>query len=207
MIMTAGLLGGLTLALWSFFSWSVLSWPSGAERSLGNEDEVLRVLVSNLHKSGIYKFPSIPRRDLKGGAEWALYKAKRRVGPYGLIVYVPHGKDFVIPIIRGIALDLVAATLAALLTSAASHLLFRYWQRVLFVFALGIFAALVSWLTFWNWDSFPNSYFLARAADVAISWLLTGLVMGWTLWPSPSRDDRVADHVQGIHSCKFGPTF
>jgi hypothetical protein len=200
-IVTAGLFGGCALFLCSVLSWSILPWRGLAERPIGNESEVLRVLSSNLRDGGTYRFPSVPRRDLRDDTqkeEWALYTARRRAGPYGLIMYVQHGKDFVGPVFRGLALDLMAATLAAFLASTASHRMPRYYHRVLFVLALGVFAALVSWLTFWNWDSLPSSYFLIRAGDAVAGWLLAGLVMAWALPSSPRRHVRIGDGAKEL---------
>ena len=199
-IVTAGLFGGCALLLWSAFSWSALPWLGESERPIDNQDEVLRVLTNRLSSSGVYRFPSIPKRNPSDGTleeDRAAYNARRRIGPYGLIIYIAHGKDFIGPLYRAFALDLIAATFAAFLIST-TFFLRRYCQRVLFVFALGVFAALVSWLTLWNWDSFPSSYFMTRAGDAIVSWLLAGLVMARIIPSSPRSDDQLQNTIETI---------
>jgi len=182
-VLIAGLLGSVVLFIWGFISWAALPWHNATMPSLPNEEAVVESLRANVNTTAVYQFPGMPADDAESQQAWT---EKYKRGPYGILIYIAQGADPMAPqpFIGGFVLSLLTATLAAYLLSLGANKLTGYSQRVIFVTLLGVFAALVSHFSMWNWMHVPTGYSLVMAADLVIGWLLAGLVIAWRIKPA-----------------------
>jgi hypothetical protein len=86
----------------------------------------------------------------------------------------------------GLLIDFLAALLAAYIVSLSDRCR-HYLPRVGVVALLGVFAALVTHLAYWNWMTFPLDHTIAMAIDVVIGWIVAGLVIAAIV--RPGRQD------------------
>ncbi|MDZ7290008.1 MAG: hypothetical protein ONB44_06170 [candidate division KSB1 bacterium] len=181
-VFIAGLLGGLAVFVWGMISWMALPWHNTTMHSLANEDAIVENLRANLTTTGVFYFPGEPHSE----AEMQAFTEKHKRGPLGFLVYLAEGRDPMAPMlfVRGLLLNLITAILAAYLLSQAVDKLKTYVQRVAFVGLLGVFAALVSHVTSWNWFYFPADYTLVMSADLVVAWIIAGLVIAWRIKPA-----------------------
>jgi len=181
-ILIAGVVGGLVLFVWGFLSWAVLPWHNATMPNLPNEEAVIETLSASITATGVYQFPGMPANE----ADTQAWTEKFKRGPYGMLVYTVEGANPMSPkpFIGGLILNFISATLVAYLLSLAANKLSGYNQRVTFVALIGVFAALVSHITAWNWMYIPTGYSLVMAADIVIGWLLAGLVIAWRMKPA-----------------------
>ncbi len=181
-ILLAGLLAAITVHLWGFLSWAALPWHQATIHSLPNEDAVLAALRQHVNTAGVSRFPAEPALE----SDWQAFTEKYQRGPVGMMMYWPQGSNPMSPqpFVGALLLNLIAATLAAWLLSLAAAGLKDYRRRVAFVALIGVFAALVSFLTLWNWRFIPTSYALVMAGELILTWTLAGLVLAWRIKPA-----------------------
>ncbi len=179
-IIIGGIVGGITLFVWGFVSWFVLTWHFDTIR----QDEGIHAVVENvtehLPEAGVYFYPPMTEahRTEEGGTEaWA---ELHRSGPHGYVVVQPNGSEPMPPITvaKGFVADVVAAMMASLLLIAALPSLRNYRARVVFVASLGVFAILSGYIVDGIFHDFPVRYTVGLAADTAIAWTLAGLAIG-----------------------------
>ncbi len=105
--------------------------------------------------------------------------------PYIFMLYVAEGFDAAdpTPFINGFILAFVTASLAAYLLSLVMGSFAGFSQRLTFVVLIGLFAALVSHVSAWNWMLFPTNYTVVMALDLIIGWALAGAVIAWIIKP------------------------
>jgi len=188
--LAAVVFSAVALFLWGMFSWMVLGWHDWTLHNLPQEVEVVATLKTSKLKTGAYHFPGLSP-DHASNSEAATQDMFRRAadGPVGFLAYSAEGIDLMNPRIYGMGfvLNLLDATLAATLMTLALPSLPRYFQRVFFVSALGLFGSLVSHAALWNWMHFPADYSLVMFLDVWFGWTLGGFVMAAFLRPQPNR--------------------
>ena len=90
-------------------------------------------------------------------------------------------------LVTGFLIDLLAATLVAMLLSSVGSCGQNYWCRVGFIASLGVFTALIGHLSYWNWMHFPLGYTLAFVLDVIIGWTLAGLAIAFIIRPKTAE--------------------
>jgi hypothetical protein len=180
-ILIAGLLGGLAVFVWGFISWAALPWHNATMPNLPNEEAVVEALRNNIAATGVYQFPGMPANEADSKA-WA---EKYQRGPFGVLIYTAQGTNpmSLKPFIGGLILNFITAMLVAYLLSLTGNNLAGFGQRLLFVALIGIFAALVSHISLWNWMFIPTGYSLVMAVDLVIAWVLAGLVIAWRIKP------------------------
>ncbi|GAB4379661.1 MAG: hypothetical protein Kow0042_29270 [Calditrichia bacterium] len=191
-ILIAGLLGGIAVFIWGFISWVVLPWHNMTIKSLPNEEAVVQMLQDANLQTGVYYFPGMKEEKLSAEeAEQAMkeWAEKHRRGPLGTFFYHSGGTApmSASTMVTGFLISLLAAVLAAYLLSSASAHLVSYGRRVLFVTFIGLFAALVSHVTMWNWFYMPVGYSLVNTIDLIVSWLIAGLVIAWRIKPQTAQ--------------------
>jgi hypothetical protein len=74
-------------------------------------------------------------------------------------------------------MNAVSALVAAAMLAQARQTLRAYWQRVLFVAALGLFVGAMVHGPYWNWMHFPADVSLVMFADHLVGCLLAGLAI------------------------------
>lgn len=172
-IVIGAITGAVIMFVWGAFSHLVLLKGAGF-RPLPNENMVIENLRASIPEDGLYFFPGTDLRGHPTPKQQAAWEAKFRTGPTGLLIYHPMGGTPVSPkklLIQQLS-NLLAAAIAAYV---ASLILAPYWQRVLAIALLGVFAWLTVGEIYWNWYGFPNSFFIAQGVEHAVGWLLAGL--------------------------------
>lgn len=172
-IVIGAIAGAVIMFVWGAFSHLVLLKGVGF-RPLPNENMVIENLRSSIPEDGLYFFPGTDLRGNPTPEQQAAWEAKFRTGPTGLLIYHPTGGTPVSSkklLIQQMS-NLLAAAIAAYV---ASLILAPYWQRVLAIALLGVFAWLTVGEIYWNWYGFPNSFFIAQGVEQAVGWLLAGL--------------------------------
>lgn len=182
-ILLAALLGGLAVFLWSFISHMVFQIGEAGVRTLPNEEATLEALRGSIPEAGFYIFPLMGDPSKATKEEQAQWAEKYRTGPAGILIYRPLGGEFNFPRLLVVELlsNIVAAFIAALFLS---RMVGTYFQRVLILAALGVFAWLSISISYWNWYAFPTTFTLSEGLDQLLGWLVAGLVIA-KIVPSP----------------------
>jgi 4-amino-4-deoxy-L-arabinose transferase-like glycosyltransferase len=103
-----------------------------------------------------------------------------------MIFYTAEHLDPMPPrrLLLGFIVDIGAATFATLLLIVALPSLPKYWGRVVFVAALGVFAIFAVRMVDGVFHNLPIRWTVNLTLDTAISWVLTGLVLAAIVRPS-----------------------
>ena len=190
-VVTAGVLGGIVMFLWSSVAHTVL--PLGAEgvREIPNEAPVLESMRSSIgDTSGLYIFPGMglgsDATSQQTRAAMQQYDQKLAANPSGLLIYHPAGAKSFTP--RQLATEFLTELLEALLIAflLAQTRLGTYLGRLGFVALLGVAAAITTNLPYWNWYGFPTSYTVSYMATEFVAYLAAGAVVALFKVSSPS---------------------
>ena len=181
-IILSAVLGGLTLFVWGFLSWMILPFHTATMKDMPNEQAIVEALRANLTEPGVYSYPGMADYE----ADEAAWVAKHKQGPIvTMMVYHPDGMEPMQPMvfIKGLLIDMLAAGLSALMLSMIVSAVPLYGRRILMGTMLGVFAALVSHFTLWNYFMIPAGYTLAMSLDLVVGWTLAGAVIGKIIKP------------------------
>lgn len=173
-IVLAGILAGIVVFAWGALSHMVLGLGETGIKQIPNEDTVLATMKGNIIEPGFYFFPWGDESTPEGMKQW---EEKYKRGPIGVLIYQPAGRTPMGPGQLGteLGIDIVAALIAAALLAQAAAV--GFGGRLLFVVLLGLFGAVATNISYWNWYGFPTDYTLAVVADEIIGWTLAGLVL------------------------------
>jgi hypothetical protein len=182
-IVLAGILGGLTLFVWSFVAHEFLGLGEVGVKEIPNEDAVLTAMQVAIPDSGLYIFPGFglgpkPTMEQRNAAMPA-YMKKYEKSVHGILIFHPPSGPFNFGILLGreFALNVLQALLAAwLLSCAASGRM--YAGRVTFVAVVGVLAAVSTNVEYWNWYDFPGNYTAGYMTTQISGFILAGLVIG-----------------------------
>jgi hypothetical protein len=194
-VVLARITGAFVAFAWGMVAWMVLPLHTPSVRSLSNEQAIVDAMLAQDAEAGFYEVPNYPGSKDRGedgfGAAEKSFVERHREGPLATIIYQPEGEEPMAPPVMfgGLMINFVSATLAAALLSGASCCQ-RYWQRVVFVACLGLFAALVTHLSYWNWMRFPLDFTLAMMVDVVAGWTLVGLAMAAIVRPGDRGESK-----------------
>ena len=184
-LLAGGIVGGITLFTWGFFSWVVLTWHFDTIRHDSGVTAVVEDIEDHLSETGVYYFPpmSTERPD---EAEMEAYMQLHNSSPSGMIFYTAEHLDPMPPprLILGFIVDIGAATFATLLLIVALPSLPKYWGRVVFVAALGVFAIFAVRMVDGVFLNLPFRWTVNQTLDTAISWILVGLVLAAIVQPA-----------------------
>jgi hypothetical protein len=179
-IFLAGVLGGVAMFAWEYFSWTALPLGSVGLRKLPNETAVLEALQQDIaENSGIYLFPGLwleanpPQKDF-------VEKVARY--PSGILVYNAAGSRALAIshwLLVNFLTDLAEAFLTVFLLSQTR--LRTFGARLGFVLLAGVMAAIGTNLGYWNWYGFPWSYTLPTMFIEVVGFLWIGLVAAFVL--------------------------
>ena len=181
-IVVGAIAGAVIFFVWGAFSHLVLLVGIGF-KPLPDENTVLEKLRSAIPEDGLYFFPGTDLRGSPTPEQKAAWEAKYRTGPTGLLLYNPAGGTPVSPkkLLAQLSSNVLAAAIAAFLVSL---MLAPYWQRVLVIALLGVFAWLSISAIYWNWYGFPSSFFIAQGVEQAVGWLLAGFAIAKVVPPA-----------------------
>jgi hypothetical protein len=175
--------GGIILFLWGALSWTLLPWHTATFEKFVDEEMVAIVLGSNANDSGVYLLPNLHPQDTDATSPEQQSKAeadakqRMKLGPFVFASIKLDGADpeMGAALWQTFAVDLIAALLATWLLAWTSGL--GYWQRVLFVTAIGVTGGIIGHAPNWIWWQFPTGYTAAAMADALLAWFLAGLVI------------------------------
>lgn len=193
-ILLAGLAGAVVVFVWGMLVWMALPLHDQSVRRLPDEEAVAQALSEQELATGLYVLPSMPEHDADSSAEEAArvneqWMERHREGPVASIFYKRRGGEPMSAGVlgAGLAIDFLAALIAAYLVSLCDGCR-HYLPRVGVVALLGVFAALVTHVAYWNWMAFPLDHTIAMTVDVVIGWILAGLVVAAIV--RPGKADR-----------------
>lgn len=200
-ILLATVVGTVIIYVWLMLAWMVLGYHSNTMQSVPNGEEITAALQSAGLRSGVYHYPGMPEHDPDASQEeiaqiWQDMTARHEAGPIYSIYFHKEGAPVMGSgtLLGAIVIDFASALIVAVLLWSAAPRLPLYVCRVGFVALVGVFAALVAHVSYWNWMLFPLDYTLAMCADVAIGWLLVGLAMGAIIRvPKATEDAKSAE--------------
>lgn len=191
-IITAGIIGGVILWIWGFISWVMLPLHQSTIRPIPNEAEVVTSLGATLTEAGVYQFPAMPQESAgvpqeAQDAAMDAYMLKYRSGPLGLVFYDPHGREpFMLPqMTGGLLIFMVSACIVAWFLSRSTAAAEGYISRVMYCGMIGVFLAIGTHLSDWNWMGFPGDWTTAQMIDSIVAWLLAGAGIAAVMKPKP----------------------
>ena len=177
-----GVLGGLTLFLWSFVAHMPPIGTMGYASVAAEKDAaVLAALGGAMDRRAIYVLPLI---DMKATPEaqrdWTV---RYEAGPSAVVLFDPHpgrrvlaGSVFAGQIITELVTAVLSATFGAAIALGLSGGL-GYWPRVLLIGAIGGIATIDVDASYWSWYGIPTAFLLGQFVDHVGGWLLAGLVL------------------------------
>lgn len=171
----SGLIGGVLAFLWGFLSWGITDMWSFGFKPLPNEAPLLAALgPAGISESNAYHFPAMPA-DRHDEAQMSAWKERHRTKAIGMVLVTPGGAEPMPPIVlvRGFAIEFVAALLLTFLVASAGGASLVGRGAVLFV--LVAFVILATHGVTWNFLFWPNQWGRVMVADTAITWMLAGL--------------------------------
>lgn len=171
----------------AFMICMLFPWTAATAQSLPNDAIVTRAMYDNIPTTGVYLFPALSQ-DGKSPTmqDMEAWNSKAKAGPTGILYFARDGVDAdgPAPLLKGLAIHLLASLLVAGLLALTAPSLRNYFARVLFVGALGVFATLTVFGLLWAVEFAPLSCFLAHLANNTITWLAAGLAMGALIRPA-----------------------
>jgi|SRR5205807_1657935 len=185
-IFVAGILGGITMFIWTSIAHIALPLAEAGVREIPNEQAALAPLQQNIgDQSGLYLFPGLgvgpnPTRERRKEAMQHMAE-KYASSPSGLLVYHPPGRPLTFGKLLAIefATELLEAILAVWLL--AQTRLITFGSRVGFILVVGIVAAIATNISYWNWYGFPAVYTASYMFIQIIGFLCVGLVAAFLL--------------------------
>lgn len=185
-ILLAGILGGITMFIWTSIAHMLLPLGMAGIKEIPNEGTVLAALQSNLNdQTGLYVFPGTGLGPDATGAqrrEAMKHMEEKLAGnPSGLLMYHAPGRPVMIGRLLGVEFgtELLEAVLAVFLL--AQTRLACFGARVGFVLVTGILAAIATNVSYWNWHGFPSTYTAAYMSIQIIGFLCVGIVAALVL--------------------------
>jgi hypothetical protein len=185
-VIVAVVLAAVVQFAWGFAFYGPLSSLDYTTTRAPDETAVAEALRSALPESGTYFLPrcpgcSAPEAEAKG------FEKRHAEGP---IVQIHYRKDGIamaqMPVVMGTGFGhtLLTVLLAAFLLRMALPGLPCYRSRVVFVFGLGVFAAMATRLGDVIWLHQPWAFPLGQMVFCVVTWLLAGAVMAAIIRPS-----------------------
>lgn len=179
-VLLPGIIGGLTVFVWSFISHMVLPiGDMGVKAVTVNDEVIISAMKSNMQEPGLYMLPGVDMKTATAEQQTA-WQAKWQAGPTAFIAYSPTGGEAMSPgqLLRQLLFQILCALIAAFIISATVASLVN---RALMVMLMGVFAWLTVNVPQWNWYGFPVSFTIGQGLDHLIGWLIGGLVIAWLI--------------------------
>lgn len=181
-IILAGVLGAIAMFIWTAIAHMATFLGEAGIGEIPNEEAVLSAMTSSIGtKKGLYTFPGMglgpdathaqKSEAMKG------YEAKLEKNPSGLLVYHPAGsRSMQMP--KHLTIEFITQLVEALLVVwlLAQTRIVTFGGRVTFVSVAGIFAAITTNISYWNWWGFPAFYTASYMSIQIIGFWVLGLV-------------------------------
>lgn len=180
-LLFGSILAGFALFVYGFLSFAVLSWHD--PKPLKDDRPLAAAIQASVTEPGMYMVPSQVRPDGShlGEDEWMAASSK---GPYMLAMIRPGENRR--PMVSYMAASLVwniclAFLLGLILRSTGAS----YCGMLCLGAAIGLFAALSSWLPASNWYEYPLRYWAPYVPDQVIQGTLVAAIVGRFLRAKP----------------------
>ena len=178
----AGVLGGITMFIWTSIAHMALPLGEAGVREIPNEQAVLAAMQANIgDKSGLYLFPGFglgPNATRQQRNEAMQHTGEKIASnPSGILMYHPPAwRALAMGKFLGIefATELLESILAVFLL--AQTRLISVGARVGFVMVAGILAAIATNVSYWNWYGFPAVYTAAYMFIQVVGFICVGIV-------------------------------
>jgi hypothetical protein len=181
-VITAGLLGGIVLSVWTFVVNGLLRFRASIDmRTIPGEGQVYEVLKQHVVEPGRYTCnPGLTADGVFPGGEpvfGVLYGGMGHEAAGGLMLV-------------GLVVFFVAPLIGAWMLSRTSRRFMNsYGHKVLFFLAIGLLFAVFSDLSSFGIGGYPlRDAILLGANDVA-AWTFAGLVVAWRIKPISTTED------------------
>jgi hypothetical protein len=181
-ILLAGIVGGLTIFVWTFVAHQFLGLGEMGVGEIPNEAVVLNAMRGAIPEAGFYIFPGVglgPKATMEQRkAAMPEYMKKYEQSPHGVLVYHPASGPFNYGVALGreFALNVLQALLAAWLVSCVASGR-GYSARVGIVVVAGVVAAISTNVEYWNWYGFPGNYVAGYMTTQIVGFVLAGFVI------------------------------
>jgi len=176
-VITAGLIGGLTLMIWAVMTNLIFGFTNRIEmKPVPNETEVYQILKQNIVEPGRYLCnPALTGSNMFPDNE-----------PVFSILYAGIGHEAAGPlsVVLDILNALITATLCAwLLALSSDWIISSYPRKVFFVILIGLLFAVFSDLKKYGIGNYPLRDTLILALNNLTIWTVLGLVIGIFIRP------------------------
>ncbi len=183
-VISAGLLGGVVLIMWTFAINAILGFQASIDmKQVPAERQIYEVLRQHITDPGRYIFnPELTSEGQVRGKEpvFSVLSGGMGHGSAGSLMMVELVVFFLAPMIG-----------AWLLSQASERVRSSYPRKVLFFAAIGVILALFSDLMKLGIGRYPVNDALAFAASDIVAWTLVGLVVAWRI-QAPGVDAKIA---------------
>ena len=136
----------------------------------------MQALKMNITEPGLYFYPGMDMSADLSKEQQAVWEAKYKAGPVGLILFDPEGGDVMPPsqLITELVTNVIAAVFVGLILVNIGG---TFRKRVAVVGLIGVIGWVSISLSYWNWYRFPTPFILAEGLDQVIGWTLVGIVL------------------------------
>ena len=171
----ATIVGGIILFVWQFLSWSLLNIHAAEYQYTPNQDKIIEFLSQNLNADGGYMIPQAAPGSTDEERQAVMENAMGK--PWATINYHKSmDMSMSMNMIRGFAVDLVAAFLLVWLLLRFAHLDFK----TTFMAALAVGFTGYLTIPYLNSVWFEASS-IGSLIDTVAQWGLLGVWLGWWL--------------------------
>ena len=191
-ILLAAILGAIAMFLWTAIAHMALPLGEAGVAEIPNESAVLSTMQSNIgSQTGLYIFPGMgvgknASRQEKSEAMKHMDE-KLAANPSGILMYHAPGRPFKFGKALGIEFvtQLVEAILVVFLLAQTG--IGSFAGRVGFILVAGIFAAIATNVSYWNWYGFPTVYIASYMLIQIVGFFVVGIVAALVLRKTPLR--------------------
>jgi hypothetical protein len=192
-ILLAGILGAIAMFVWTSVSHMVLPLGTVGIKEIPNEAPVLTAMNASVGTAnGLYMFPGMglgenPSMQQMRDAMPA-YEKKLATSPSGILIYHPPGPAaamgpmLAIEFGKELGMTLLATALLAMTR------LESYGSKVGFFAVIGLIAAMVTNVSYWNWYRFPGNYTLSYMFVEFMGFLVAGLAVAAVMRTGKASD-------------------
>lgn len=173
-VLLAGFLAALAMFAWTSIAHMALPLGELGIKTVPNEASVLTAMHASMGaNSGFYFFPA----PGTGPGAMDHYGEKLAANPSGILIYHPPGGSAVMTgqLIIEFCTELVKCLLVVLLLSLTR--LDSFGARLGFVVTAGVFAAIATNVSYWNWYGFPALYTFGYMTTEILAFFFAGLVI------------------------------
>ncbi len=175
-VMTAGILGGLVLVVWTLVINGILGFQAAIDmKRIAAERQVYEILSENIISPGRYIFnPELTSEGRFPDGEPVFSVL------YGGFGHESAGRFALV----GLVLFFLAPIVAAwMLSQTSERVMLSYSRKLLFFVAIGVLFAVFTDFTNCGIGGYPINDTFLLAANHIVAWTLVGLVVAWRIKP------------------------